>query len=64
MQYPNDYPDALPELKLTPVEGDITESEIEALVKDLIAVVCLFDLPALCMHAQPVHRVMRISEWR
>ncbi|KAH6918604.1 ubiquitin-conjugating enzyme/RWD-like protein [Coprinopsis sp. MPI-PUGE-AT-0042] len=38
VHYPNDYPDALPDLKLSAIDGEISESELETLVEDLISV--------------------------
>ncbi|KAJ2937049.1 hypothetical protein H1R20_g34, partial [Candolleomyces eurysporus] len=38
MSYPEAYPDVLPELKLAVVDGELTESEIGALIKDLLAI--------------------------
>ncbi|EAU88561.2 hypothetical protein CC1G_04267 [Coprinopsis cinerea okayama7 len=38
VHYPSAYPDVLPELKLSAVEGEISEKEIEALMKDLHAI--------------------------
>ena len=39
VHYPDAYPDVLPELKLTAVEGEATDNEIEALTRDLLAIV-------------------------
>lgn len=38
VHYPDAYPDVLPELKLSTVEGDVTDAEIDALVRDLLAI--------------------------
>ncbi|KAF5315693.1 hypothetical protein D9611_004675 [Ephemerocybe angulata] len=38
VHYPDAYPDVLPELKLTTVEGDVSDSEIDALIKDLLTI--------------------------
>lgn len=41
VHYPDAYPDVLPELKLSTVEGDVTDSEIDALVNDLLTIVSI-----------------------
>ncbi|KAJ2916017.1 hypothetical protein MD484_g4383, partial [Candolleomyces efflorescens] len=38
VQYPDAYPDVLPELSLTVVDGDLSEKEIDALIRDLLAI--------------------------
>ena len=35
VHYPDDYPDALPELSLEPIEGDISGNEIEELLQSM-----------------------------
>ena len=40
VNYTDDYPDALPELRLVAVDGETNESESEALLKGLLDVVC------------------------
>ncbi|KAJ7285858.1 hypothetical protein C8J57DRAFT_1050408 [Mycena rebaudengoi] len=42
VHYTSQYPDALPELSLNAVEGEIQDSEINELLDDLRAVVCSF----------------------
>ncbi|RXW24116.1 hypothetical protein EST38_g1712 [Candolleomyces aberdarensis] len=38
MNYPEAYPDVLPEIELAVVDGELTESEIGALIQDLLAI--------------------------
>ena len=40
VNYTDDYPDVLPELRLEAVDGEINESESKALLKALLGVVC------------------------
>lgn len=40
VNYTNDYPEALPELRLEAVDGEINESETEELLNGLSDVVC------------------------
>jgi hypothetical protein len=40
VNYTDDYPDALPELRLEVVDGEINESESKGLLKGLLDVVC------------------------
>ncbi|TFK29918.1 RWD-domain-containing protein [Coprinopsis marcescibilis] len=38
VHYPESYPDALPDLKLSVVNGEISEKDLESLTKDLVSV--------------------------
>lgn len=40
VDYTDDYPDALPGLRLEAVDGEVNESESKALLKGLLDVVC------------------------
>lgn len=40
VNYTDDYPDALPELRLEAVDGEINESESKALLRSILDVVC------------------------
>lgn len=40
VNYTDDYPDTLPELRLEVVDGEINESESKALLKSILDVVC------------------------
>lgn len=42
VRYPDEYPDVLPELELTPAEGDFDDAELDHLRSELQTVVCVF----------------------
>ena len=41
MYYTDDYPDELPKLSLEPLEGDVDEEELNALLSSALAVVSM-----------------------
>ena len=45
VRYPDDYPDALPELSIEAVEGEVDDGEIEHLLNELRSVVCVSYMP-------------------
>ena len=49
VHYTDDYPDALPELSLVPIEGDISEDEIEELLQSMRTVVSRGPLMTCCV---------------
>jgi hypothetical protein len=63
VHYPNDYPDGLPDLKLSAIDGEISESELETLVEDLISVVRYLGPSESAYAVSPYCREMRTSEW-
>ena len=67
VHYPDDYPDALPELSLVPIEGDISEDEIEELLQSMRTVVSCgpFMICCVTLHSSiSNNRVKKTLEWQ
>lgn len=62
VHYGPEYPDALPDLSLDAVDGDLEDSEHDALMEDLRTVVSK-DSYSVGVYLMRVDRARKILEW-
>lgn len=63
VHYTDDYPDVLPDLSLTAVEGEIEDEELETLLEELKTVVRLLYIRNILQLFQMARRGAKILEW-